>query len=93
MRKRDGGLDRQAGDETEHHRPHSQEETAINTPALWRTQLRGPPPARSTSIARVLATLRNLAISILRLAGVRDLTAALRSVGRDAERAAALLGA
>ena len=48
---------------------------------------------RSTNTARVLATLRNLAISILRLAGVRNITAALRWVGRDAKRAAALLGA
>jgi hypothetical protein len=41
----------------------------------------------------VLATIRNLAIGILRLAGVRNMIAALRWVGRDAERAAALLGA
>ncbi len=48
---------------------------------------------RSTNSARVLATIRNLAIGILRLAGVRNMIAALRWVGRDAERAAALLGA
>lgn len=46
----------------------------------------------STSLAQALATLRNLAISILRLAGATNITAALRWVARDATRAAALIG-
>ncbi|MHB8295260.1 MAG: ISAs1 family transposase [Acidimicrobiales bacterium] len=47
---------------------------------------------RSTNTARALATLRNLAISLLRLAGAANITAATRWVCRDATRAAALLG-
>lgn len=47
---------------------------------------------RSTNIPRVMATLRNLAIALLRLAGAVKITATTRWVGRDATRAAALLG-
>jgi predicted transposase YbfD/YdcC len=47
---------------------------------------------RNTNTARALATLRNLAIGLLRLAGVTNITATLRWVSRDAQRAAALLG-
>ncbi len=53
-----------------------------------RHQMRGGTPA-----PRVLATLRNLAISLLRLAGATNITAALRWVSRDPARAAALIGA
>lgn len=49
---------------------------------------------RSGSTApRVLATLRNTAISLLRLAGATNITGATRWVARDASRAAALIGA
>lgn len=44
------------------------------------------------SPARALATLRNLAISLLRLAGATNIAAATRWVSRDATRAVALLG-
>jgi hypothetical protein len=44
----------------------------------------------STTTARALATLRNLAISIFRRAGAHSITVTLRWVARDAERAAAL---
>lgn len=44
------------------------------------------------SPARPLATLRNLAISLLRLAGATNIAASLRWVSRDATRAAALIG-
>jgi predicted transposase YbfD/YdcC len=47
----------------------------------------------ASSTARAMATLRNLAISLLRLAGVTNIAAATRGVARDASRAAALLGA
>ena len=47
----------------------------------------------SSSTARAMATLRNLAISLLRMAGVTNIAAALRWVARDATRAAALIGA
>jgi len=47
----------------------------------------------ANSTARALATLRNLAISLLRLAGATNIAAALRWVSRDATRAATLLGA
>lgn len=43
--------------------------------------------------ARALTTLRNLAISLLRLAGATNIAAALRWVGRDATRGATLIGA
>lgn len=42
--------------------------------------------------ARALTSLRNLAISLLRLAGADNIAAALRWVSRDATRAAALIG-
>ena len=41
---------------------------------------------------RALATLRNLAISLLRLAGAANIAASTRWVSRDATRAAVLLG-
>ena len=44
------------------------------------------------STARALASLRNLAISLLHIAGATNIAAALRWVGRDATRAALLLG-
>jgi len=47
---------------------------------------------RSTNTAHVLATLRNLAIGLLRLAGATNIAAATRWVCRDATRGAALLG-
>jgi predicted transposase YbfD/YdcC len=46
-----------------------------------------------SSTARTMATLRNLSISLLRLAGAANIAAATRWVSRDAGRAAALLGA
>lgn len=45
-----------------------------------------------TSTARAIATLRNLAISLLRLAGTTNIAATLRWVARDANRAATLIG-
>ena len=44
------------------------------------------------SPARALATLRNLTISLLHLFGATRIAAATRWIGRDATRAAALLG-
>lgn len=44
------------------------------------------------SPARALATMRNLTISLLHLAGAKNIAAATRWVSRDATRAAALLG-
>jgi len=41
---------------------------------------------------QVMATLRNLAVSLLRLAGQRSIAAGLRSVGWDRPLAFALLG-
>ncbi len=52
-----------------------------------RHQLRAP-----TSTARALASLRNLAISLLRLAGATNIAREIRWVSRDHNRAAALLG-
>ena len=46
----------------------------------------------TASPARALATLRNLTISLLRLAGVTNIARALRWVARDPHRSAALLG-
>lgn len=46
-----------------------------------------------SSTARAIASLRNLAISLLRLAGVTNIAAATRWVSRDATRAATLIGA
>lgn len=51
-----------------------------------RHQLRAP------NAPRALATLRNLAISLLRLAGATNIASATRWVGRDATRALTLLG-
>ncbi len=48
--------------------------------------------ARSGSLPRVMASLRNLAISALRLAGHPNLAAALRHTGRDPTRPLAILG-
>lgn len=47
---------------------------------------------RTGNAAHVMASLRNLAISILRLAGHTNITAALRHYGRDPQRAAKLTG-
>ena len=44
------------------------------------------------SPARALATLRNLAMSLLRLAGVNNIAEALRWIARDPHRSATLLG-
>jgi predicted transposase YbfD/YdcC len=48
--------------------------------------------ARTGSLPRVLASLRNLAIGALRLAGHPNLAAALRHIGRDPARPLTLLG-
>jgi hypothetical protein len=47
---------------------------------------------RSGSAPRVLATLRNLAIGVLRLAGVTNIAQALRHLSRRPELALSLLG-
>jgi len=47
---------------------------------------------RTASGPQVMACLRNLAISLLRLAGQRNIAAGLRSTGWDHPRAFALLG-
>ena len=46
----------------------------------------------AASPARALATLRNLTMSLLRLAGVDNIASALRWIARDPHRSAALLG-
>ena len=48
--------------------------------------------ARTGSLPRVMASLRNLAIGALRLAGHPNLAAALRHTGRDPTRPLAILG-
>jgi predicted transposase YbfD/YdcC len=48
--------------------------------------------ARAGSLPRVMASLRNLAIGALRLAGHPNLAAALRHTGRDPTRPLAILG-
>jgi predicted transposase YbfD/YdcC len=48
--------------------------------------------ARSGSLPRVMASLRNLAVGALRLAGHPNLAAALRHTGRDPARPLAILG-
>jgi predicted transposase YbfD/YdcC len=48
--------------------------------------------ARTASLPRVMASLRNLAIGALRLAGHPNLAAALRHTGRDPTRPLAILG-
>ncbi len=47
---------------------------------------------RTGNTPRAMATLRNLAISALRLAGETNITQALRRLGRDATRPLAILG-
>ena len=47
---------------------------------------------RSGSAPRALATLRNLVISVLRLAGETNIARGLRSIGRRPEHAFTLLG-
>jgi hypothetical protein len=47
---------------------------------------------RSGSAPRALATLRNLAISVLRLAGATNIAKSLRSLGRRPVLALTLLG-
>jgi len=44
----------------------------------------------TASPARALATLRNLTMSLLRLAGIDNIAAAIRWIARDATRPAAL---
>lgn len=53
---------------------------------------RGPAQVRRGSGPRALATLRNLAISLFRLAGFTNIAAALRIHAWDASRALALVG-
>jgi predicted transposase YbfD/YdcC len=48
--------------------------------------------ARTGSLPRVMASLRNLAVGALRLAGHPNLAAALRHTGRDPARPLAILG-
>ena len=48
--------------------------------------------ARTGSLPRVMASLRNLAVGALRLAGHPNLAAALRHPGRDPARPLAILG-
>jgi Transposase DDE domain len=48
--------------------------------------------ARTGSLPRAMASLRNLAIGALRLAGHSNLAAALRHTGRDPARPLAILG-
>ena len=48
--------------------------------------------ARTGSLPRVMASLRNLAIGALRLAGHSSLVAALRHTGRDPTRPLTILG-
>jgi hypothetical protein len=47
---------------------------------------------RTGNLPRAMATLRNLAISALRLAGTTNIAAALRSNSRDPTRPLAILG-
>jgi hypothetical protein len=44
------------------------------------------------SVAQVMATLRNIAVGTIRLAGEKAITSATRSMGRDIDRALALVG-
>jgi hypothetical protein len=48
--------------------------------------------ARTGSLPRVMASLRNLVVGALRLAGHPNLAAALRHTGRDPTRPLAILG-
>jgi predicted transposase YbfD/YdcC len=48
--------------------------------------------ARTGNLPRTMATLRNLAISVLRLAGIGNIAAALRHNGRDPTRPLTILG-
>jgi hypothetical protein len=48
--------------------------------------------ARTGSLPRVMASLRNLVVGALRLAGHPNLAAALRHTSRDPPRPLALLG-
>jgi hypothetical protein len=52
----------------------------------------GASTARTDSLPRAMASLRNLAIGALRLAGHPNLAAALRQTGRDPARPLAILG-
>lgn len=47
---------------------------------------------RKSSRPHVMATLRNVAISLLRLAGVENIAAATRHLGRDVRRPLRLIG-
>jgi predicted transposase YbfD/YdcC len=75
-----------------HVRGHWQIENRVHWVRDWsfdedRHQLRA-----AASPARALATLRNLTMSLLRLAGVDNIASALRWIARDPHRSAALLG-
>jgi hypothetical protein len=48
--------------------------------------------ARTGSVPRMMASLRNLAVGALRLAGHPNLAAALRQTGRDPARPLTILG-
>jgi len=48
--------------------------------------------ARTGTLPRAMATLRNLASSVLRLAGIGNTAAALRHNGRDPARPRTILG-
>jgi hypothetical protein len=47
---------------------------------------------RTGTAPRAMATLRNLAIGALRLAGITNIAAGLRQIGRDPARPLTLLG-
>ena len=47
---------------------------------------------RTGTAPRAMATLRNLAIGALRLAGITNIAAGLRHIGRDPARPLTLLG-
>jgi len=44
------------------------------------------------SAAQAMATLRNISVGMIRLSGERAITSATRSMGRDIDRALALIG-
>lgn len=76
-----------------HVREHSGIENKLHWVRDWsfdedRHQLRS-----ASATPRAMATLRNLAISLLRLAGATNICATLRWVARDSARAVALVGA
>ncbi|OGR12093.1 MAG: hypothetical protein A2341_22540 [Deltaproteobacteria bacterium RIFOXYB12_FULL_58_9] len=58
----------------------------------WRGPRLGNWPGLLNSRVHAMATLRNVAISVLRLAGVENIAAATRYLGRQVERPLRLLG-